>query len=119
MTPERLEIFASRWYAAPPSLVYRAFTEPGLLEQWFCPSADTLLKVEQCDVRPNGQYRFVFYFPDQSVVPVLGEYRVVNPPHHLQFTWTWEPPNPWAGVVTLVSITLTASDGGTDVHVHH
>src|SRR5262249_34515778 len=119
MSGPRLEVFANCWYAAPPPLVYRAFTEPELLEQWFCPSADTLLKVERCDVRPSGRYRFVFYFPDQSIVPVLGEYQVVDPPRRLTFTWTWEPPSPWADVVTLVSVSFSAKDGGTDVRVHH
>jgi uncharacterized protein YndB with AHSA1/START domain len=104
---------------APAALVFRAFTESDLLERWFCPSAEVALRVERCDARPGGQYRFVFSFPDGSVVPVIGEYREVRPPSKLVFTWTWEKPNPWAGVVTLVTVRLIETAGGTDVRVHH
>jgi uncharacterized protein YndB with AHSA1/START domain len=116
---ETLEIFAGRWFEAPIALTFRAFTEPALLEQWFCPSPEVALRVEQCDPRVGGALRFVFYFPGGRVVPVVGEYQVFDPPHKLVFTWTWEEPNPWAGMVTLVSVNLTEHDGGTSVEVHH
>jgi uncharacterized protein YndB with AHSA1/START domain len=119
MTPETLEISANRWLHAPISLVFRAFTEPHLLERWFCPSPDVALQVERCNPQVGGDYRFVFYFPGGRAVPVVGEYRIVEPPHRLVFTWTWEAPDPWAGVVTLVSVNLTECDGGTSVEVRH
>jgi uncharacterized protein YndB with AHSA1/START domain len=114
-----LEILVNRWVQAPASLVFRAFTEPYLLERWFCPSPEVALQVEQCNPCVGGDYRFVFYFPGRRAVPVIGEYRVVEPPHRLVFTWTWEEPDPWAGVVTMVSVNLTEWDGGTSVEVHH
>jgi uncharacterized protein YndB with AHSA1/START domain len=116
---ETLEIFASRWIEAPIELVFRAFTEADLLERWFCPSVEVTLRVERFEARTGGMYRFVFHFPDGRVVPVIGEYRVFHPPHRLVFTWTWEEPDPWAGVVTLVSVNLMESNGGTSVNVHH
>jgi len=119
VTPAKLELFVSRWVKAPPALVFRAFTEASLLERWFCPSAETALHVDRCDPRPGGHYRFIFRFADGSVIPVLGEYLQVEPPRTLAFTWTWEKPNPWAGVVTLVTVHLVERDGGTDVRVHH
>jgi uncharacterized protein YndB with AHSA1/START domain len=116
---EILEILASRWFKASPELAFLAFTEASLLERWFCPSSDVFLRVERCDPRPGGTYRFVFHFPDGRVVPVIGEYRVVEPPQTLVFTWTWEPPDPWAGILTLVTVRFVARDGGTSVEVHH
>src|SRR5260221_6829543 len=101
-----LEIFASQWFNAPAPLVFRAFTEPALLERWFCPSPEVALRVERCEPHPDGAYRFVFYFPDGRAVPVIGEYKVVEPPHRLAFTWTLEPPDRWAGIVTLGTVTL-------------
>jgi uncharacterized protein YndB with AHSA1/START domain len=117
LTP--MELFVSRWVKAPAGLVFRAFTESALLERWFCPAEEVALRVERCDARAGGGYRFVFDFPDGTVTPVIGEYRVVEPPNRLVFTWTWENPNPWAGVVTLVTVRLVERDGGTDVRVHH
>lgn len=114
-----LELFCERWVAAPPALVFRALTEPPLLERWFCPSADVRVRVDECDPRPGGRYRFVYSFPDGRVVAVIGEYRTLTPSSRLTFTWTWEPPDPWAGHITFVAIDLVATDGGTDVRVHH
>lgn len=119
MTNETLEVLVSRWFSAPAELAFRAFTEGPLLEQWFCPSADVVLRVERCDPRPGGTYRFVFHFPDGRVVPVIGEFRDVSPGRRLVFTWTWEAPDPWAGLITLVTVTFKRRSGGTQVDIHH
>ncbi|MGH9662503.1 MAG: SRPBCC family protein [Bryobacteraceae bacterium] len=119
MSAATLEIFSNRWFNAPATLVFRAFTEPALLERWFCPSPEVALRVEQFNPQPGGAYRFVFYFPDGRKVPVIGEYRIVEPPQRLVFTWTWEPPDPWAGLVTLVEVNFLPRDSGTFVEVHH
>lgn len=119
MSLKSTKIVASRWFKAPLELAFRAFTEAVLLEQWFCPSPEAALRVERCDPRPGGIYRFVFYFPDGRVVPVIGEYRIVEPPRKLVFTWTWEEPDPWAGIVTLVTVKFVPANGGTRVEVQH
>lgn len=116
---DAIQFVCTRWFAAPPELVFRAFTEPRLLERWFCPSADVTVRVESCDPRPGGTYRFVFAFPDGRMVPVIGEYRTVTPSERLVFTWTWEPPDPWAAVITVVTVDLSAKGGGTQVDVRH
>jgi len=50
---------------------------------------------------------------------VVGEFREVKPARRLVFTWTWEAPDPWAGIVTLVTVTFQRRDGGTQVDIHH
>ena len=112
-------VLCSRWYAAPADLIFRAFTEPELLQQWFCPMPEVAVRVEECDPRPGGRYRFVYHFPDGKAVPVIGEYRSVTRPRQLVFTWTWEPPDPNAGILTLVTIDIAERDGGADVAVRH
>jgi uncharacterized protein YndB with AHSA1/START domain len=108
-----------RWYAAPPELVFRAFTEPAVLVRWFRPSPDVAVEVAELDVRVGGRYRFVFHFPGDRSAVVIGEYRAVAPPHRLGFTWTWEPPDPHAGIDTLVSIELKEKKGGTELVLIH
>lgn len=112
-------VLCSRWYAAPPELIYRAFTEPELLEQWFCPTPEIAVRIDKCDPRPGGSYRFVYHFPNGATVPVIGEYQTVTPGRQLIFTWTWEPPDPHAGMLTLVTVDLEERDGGTEVSVRH
>ena len=115
--PARLQV--RRRYSAPRDLVFRAFTEADLLEKWFCPAPQVALQVAQLDLRVGGRYRLLYRFPGDLVVPVVGEYRTILPPRKLVFTWTWEAPDPFAGVETLVTVDLLEKDGGTEVVVTH
>jgi uncharacterized protein YndB with AHSA1/START domain len=113
------QLSVRRSYPAPPDAVFRAFTDPGLLERWFRPSPDVTVKVTELDLRVGGRYRFVFHFPGDRTAVVLGEYRAVARPHRLAFTWTWEPPDPHAGIDTLVTIDLHPKEGGAELALTH
>lgn len=119
ITPANTAVTIERTFQAPAELVFRAFTEAALLEQWFCPAPEVAMRVEQLDMRPGGAYRFVYYFPGGVVRPVVGEYIEISPPNRLVFTWTWKEPDPWAGIVTQVTIDFREANGVTDVRVHH
>jgi uncharacterized protein YndB with AHSA1/START domain len=113
------ELNVRRWYPASRDLVFRAFTEPDLLERWFCPSPDVHLRVLELDLRIGGRYRFLFTFPDDRPKAVIGAYRVIDRPGRLTFTWTWEPPDPHAGQETIVTVDLVDKDGGTELTLSH
>lgn len=120
MTSDQLpHLNLRRTYAAPPDLVFRAFTEPALLERWFRPSAEVRVEVDELDLRVGGRYRFLFHFPDARRSAVIGEYRALARPHRLAFTWTWEPPDPHAGIDTLVTIDINEKNGGSEVVLTH
>lgn len=116
--PETKLVVRKRVQAAP-ALVFRAFTEAALIEQWFCPSADASVRVDMLEVREGGRYRFLYHFPGKEAVAVAGRYLCVDPPRQLVFTWTWEPPDPFAGVETRVSVDFEADGSGTEVIVTH
>jgi uncharacterized protein YndB with AHSA1/START domain len=108
-----------RWLATSPESVFRAFTDPALLVRWFSPSPDIATRVLEHDLREGGRYRFAFRFPDGAESVVLGEFLEVSRPLRLVFTWTWENPDPHAGVETRVTLTLTPESGGTSLLVTH
>jgi len=56
--PGKQEIFISRVFKAPRELVFRAFTDPKLLVQWFGPK-DLTLTVEKSEMRKGGSYRYI------------------------------------------------------------
>ena len=118
-TGQRPQLSLRRTYPAPPDLVFRALTEPKLLERWLRPSPDVTVRVEQLDLRVGGRYRFVFGLPGDRTSTVIGEYRTVARPARLAFTWTWEPPDEHAGIETLVTIELAAKAGGTELALAH
>ncbi len=59
MKTETPDLAISRVFEAPRELVYRAFTEPDHLAQWWGPTGNTLLREEiDLDVRPGGYQRW-------------------------------------------------------------
>jgi uncharacterized protein YndB with AHSA1/START domain len=67
----------------------------------------------------HGRYRFRYHQPSGGSDVVTGAFREIAPPRRLAFTWTWEPPDPHAGIETLVTIELAADGDGTLVVVTH
>ncbi len=63
----------TRIFDAPRELVYRAFTDPGQLAQWFGPDGCSVPRDSiEIDARPGGQLRFVMTGPDvRSLVDVV------------------------------------------------
>jgi uncharacterized protein YndB with AHSA1/START domain len=56
--PGKQELFITRDFDAPRELVYRAFTDPKLVAQWFGPR-DYSTRVDKMEARPGGLWRFV------------------------------------------------------------
>lgn len=79
------ELVLTRLIDAPPAKVYRAWTEPELLKQWFAPLPFTTPVVE-IDVRPGGANLFVMRDADGNDYPNRGVYLEVIPNRKLVFT---------------------------------
>ena len=62
-----------RRFAAPRELVWRAWTEPALLKQWFCPLPWKTIDAE-LDVRPGGIFRTTMQSPEGKEYPNTGCY---------------------------------------------
>ena len=57
------EIVSSRVIAAPPALVFKAWTDPLHLAKWWGPKGFTNT-FERFDLRPGGHWDFVMHGPD-------------------------------------------------------
>ena len=64
-------ITLTRVFAAPRALVWRAWTEPKMMAQWFGPRGFTS-SVPQLDVRVGGALRIVMHGPDGNDYPMKG-----------------------------------------------
>ena len=78
-----------RVFDAPRALVWKAYTDPKLIPQWWGPGYLTT-KVEEIDVRPGGRWRYVQRDPDGHEYAFHGEYREVAPPERLASTFIFE-----------------------------
>ena len=93
------ELTFSRFIAAPREVLWRCWTEPELIRQWFTPRPWTTPVVE-VDVRPGGRSHMIFRGPDGEEFPNDGVYLEVVPNEKLVFTDTytvgWKPaPEPF------------------------
>lgn len=88
------ELVLTRLIDAPREKLYRAWTEPELLKQWFAPLPWTTPRVE-VDLRPGGTNFFVMRGPDGKEFPNRGVYLEVVENERLVFTdaytKAWEP----------------------------
>lgn len=88
------ELVLTRLIDAPREALYRAWTEPELLKQWFAPLPWTVTRAE-LDVRPGGSNMFVMRSPEGEDYPNHGVYLEVVPNERLVITdayaRAWEP----------------------------
>jgi uncharacterized protein YndB with AHSA1/START domain len=74
-------------FDAPRDTVWRAWTDPEQLKQWFMPHGFTI-PVFEMDLREGGAYRMTVRGPDGSEHPSGGVFAEVDPPARLVFTTT-------------------------------
>jgi len=75
----------TRVLAAPRELVWRAWTDPKHLAQWFGPRGFTS-SVPELDARVGGALRIVMHGCDGNDYPMKGVFREVVPPSRLVFS---------------------------------
>jgi uncharacterized protein YndB with AHSA1/START domain len=89
--------------AARP-VVFAALTEPEELAKWWGPAGFTAPGVD-VDLRVGGAYRIAMQPPDGELFHLAGEYRDVDPPALVSYTFRWEEPDP-DDRETLVTLSL-------------
>lgn len=75
----------TRTFTAPRQAVWDAWTQPDQFKQWFMPAPFSIPACE-LDVRPGGALRIDTQSPDGTIMPVTGEYTVVEEPSKLVMT---------------------------------
>jgi uncharacterized protein YndB with AHSA1/START domain len=118
--PQR-DLEVSRLMKAPRAKVWRAFAEPELLAQWFCPRP-WRTEVRAFDFRPGGAFHTYLTGP----LPDGTEGTSDNPSCFLEIVplqrivgtsmlvGGYRPAKSWMGLTSI--FTFTDEDGGTRVH---
>jgi uncharacterized protein YndB with AHSA1/START domain len=79
------EIVITRVFDAPRELVFKAWTDPKRLAQWWGPKGFTN-PVCEVDARVGGAWHMVMRAPDGNEYPSGGTYREIVEPERLVFT---------------------------------
>jgi uncharacterized protein YndB with AHSA1/START domain len=110
---EALALTLTRHIPAAPEEVFRAWTDPALMREWFTPRPWTTPVVET-DVRPGGSIRILMRGPAGEEHWSLGVYLEVEPGRKIvttdAFTSAWIPsPKPFMTTI----LTFEREAGGT------
>jgi uncharacterized protein YndB with AHSA1/START domain len=106
------DLVLERTLQAPRMAIWRCWTEPALIEQWFCPKPWVATDVK-ADVRAGGASSMVMRGPNGEAFPNNGLYLEVGLGQRLvftdAFTSAWQP----SGKAFMVGeITLADAPGG-------
>jgi len=93
--------------------IWRVMTEPGTLARWWGPKGFTVPGLS-FEPRVGESFRIAMQPPEGELFHLDGEFREVEPPSRLAYTFRWDPPNP-DDRETLV--TLSFRDRGDDTEV--
>lgn len=115
-------IVVEGYFAADPANVFRAWTDPDIVVQWFGQMPNSLHSAT-IDLRPGGAWRFLISSDDEKSVGFEGQYQDVLPDRKLVFSWVHvtvyangereETPS------SRVEVTFTPKGSGTTVRLVH
>jgi len=110
-TPTEREIVMTRVFDAPRRLVFEAWTDPKYLPHWILGPEGWTMPVCEIDLRPGGEWHFVWRRSDDTEIEMRGVYREVAPPERLVSTESWGGNWP----ETLNTLLLSEEDGQTTI----
>ncbi|MDH4324826.1 MAG: SRPBCC domain-containing protein [Betaproteobacteria bacterium] len=111
------ELTLTRFIRAPREKVYDAFVTEAGMKAWMCPRGMTLPEMK-LDARVGGGFRLVMRAKDGDQFTAQAQYRELARPERLVYTWQWVGEG-MPNVETLITVTLAARDGGTEVRMTH
>ncbi len=82
------ELVVMRTFDAPPSTVYRAWSQPELFQRWWVPKSVSGVSLLSCDmdVRTGGKYRLQFVAGGSDTMAFYGKYLEVVPTERIVWT---------------------------------
>jgi uncharacterized protein YndB with AHSA1/START domain len=122
---ETADFVISRTFDTPRELVWKAFTEPERMEQWWGPKGCKVVFAKM-DLRPGGTYHYCMQTPDGHQMWGKFVYREIVPPERLVFVnsfsdkdgnLTRHPLSPTWPLEMLSTLTLAENAGKTTLTI--
>jgi len=79
-----------RTFAASAEEVFDAWTSPEVMRRWFHCAPDWGTPEAEVDLRLGGKVRVVMRRPDGTDAAAQGVYTLIERPHRLAMTWTFD-----------------------------
>ncbi len=119
-----LHVVIKRHFAASPEMVFRAHTEPGLIQQWLLGPDGWSMPVCLNDPRPGGHFRYEWTNAKGAAFHITGEFIEVTPFNRIVHVERMHLPDPTPdnhivttfiadGSGTLMTMRMTLPDEAT------
>ncbi len=102
------EVTLTRVFDAPRELVFKTFSDPRLVPEWWGPGYLTTT-VERMELRPGGAWQFIQREPEGDVYAFQGFYHQILPPERMVYTFEFEGT---PGHILLETVTFEELPGG-------
>lgn len=120
MTTTTNTLRVSRTIHADRETLFRAWTDPKELRHWWRMKGDGWkFAGASIDLRVGGRYTLGMTDPTGKTHTSVGEYRTIDPPARLAFTWDWEDPSSRVGETVVTVEFIDAGNGSTEVVLTH
>ncbi|MBZ5683506.1 MAG: SRPBCC domain-containing protein [Acidobacteriia bacterium] len=117
-------VIVTRRFAAPPEAVYRAHTDPKIVQQWMLGPEGWSMPVCNSDVRRGGKFRYEWKHPSKGGFYLTGEFLELNPYNKIVHVERMHLPDPTPdnhvetifepdGSGTLMRVRMTLPDAQT------
>jgi uncharacterized protein YndB with AHSA1/START domain len=121
MSPEQIApVTLEHSFRATPEEVFDAWTNPEVLLRWWALGPTWTTPGCEVDLRVGGRYQLETIDDKGELFAVAGEYREVDRPRRLVYTWCWQ--NGYGmhpGHVSVVAVDFVADGDRTIVRLEH
>ena len=111
------QLLLEREFQAPRDLVFEVWSEPKHLANWWGPNGFSMPFCE-VDFRVGGSYRICMRSPEGEDHWLSGEYKVIDEPQRLVFTWLRENTDGSIWCDTLVELNFEGTADRTLFKMH-
>jgi uncharacterized protein YndB with AHSA1/START domain len=112
---DELWLRMTRVLPAPRAEVWRAMTDAKEVASWWGPKGFSTRGLD-FDPEVGAAYRIAMQPPEGELFHLHGEFREVDPPARLSYTFVWDPPDP-DDRETLVTLSLADRGEATEVEL--
>lgn len=116
--PTADSLIIKRWFPAPPSLLYRLWTEPEHLARWWGPVGLNPDRVVT-DRRPGGAWEIDLTGRDGAVYRLRGRYLELEEGARVVSTWAWMGADGTPGVESRYDAAFVAEGDGARLTLTH
>jgi uncharacterized protein YndB with AHSA1/START domain len=109
--PAPPDLVITRTFDAPRETVFRVWTDPEHVAQWWGPNGFKTI-IQEMDVKPSGRWRYAMRGPDSNEYPFDGVFVEVVEPERLVFKGKIH-----GGLEVWTEVTFAEREGKTQVTV--